>query len=128
MSSRQLVIAVDFDGTCVDHRYPHVGPSVPGAAETLRELAAAGHLLIIWTMRDGYHLEAAKAWWTAHGIPYIGANRNPNQDWSTSPKAYAQIYIDDAALGCPLTTHPDAERPFVDWDAVRRELVARGVL
>lgn len=126
---RQVVIAVDFDGTCVDHRYPQVGPSVPGAADVLRELAAAGHQLIIWTMRDGQYLEDAKAWWDYQDIPYFGANRNPDQNWSSSPKAYAHIYIDDAALGCPLVVgHPEAERPFVDWVAVRRQLVDRGVL
>lgn len=84
---RQVVVAVDFDGTCVDHRYPHVGPSVPGAADVLRELVAAGHLLIIWTMRDGHYLEAAEEWFRYQDTPYIGANRNPYQDWSTSPKA-----------------------------------------
>lgn len=122
------IIAVDFDGTCVDHRYPDVGLDVPHAVDVLQELVAAGHQLIIWTMRDGHYLEAAEAWYRHHNIPYLGANRNPRQDWSTSPKAYAQIYIDDAALGCPLATHPVAARPFVDWVEVRRLLVERGVL
>lgn len=125
---RSYIIAVDFDGTCVDHCYPDIGLDVPYAVDVLRELVAAGHQLIIWTMRDGQYLEAAEAWYCHHNIPYLGANRNPQQDWSTSPKTYAQIYIDDAALGCPLASRNGMHRPFVDWAEIRRLLVERGVL
>ena len=50
----------------------------------------------------------------------FGVNQNPTQqEWTQSPKAYAQVYIDDAALGAPLCNGLDeTERPYINWDAV----------
>lgn len=70
-------------------------------------------------MRSGDKLEDAIAWFARHQIPLYGVQRNPTQDdWTESPKAYAKIYLDDAALGCPLKSGDVGERPHVDWDAV----------
>lgn len=114
-----IYIAVDFDGTCVRHEYPGVGPDVPGAVETLRRLVERGDKLILWTIRSGSHLEDAKLWFAERGLPLFGVNENPDQkSWSTSPKVYAPIYIDDAALGAPLLRAVGGGRPYVDWDAV----------
>lgn len=122
-----MFIAVDFDSTCVTDEYPDVGEDV-GAVPVLRELAAGRHQLILWTMRSGRALDAAVAWFEKHGIPLYGVNENPTQrSWTTSPKAYADILIDDVALGCPLVT--DARgRTFVDWKKVRAELARLGAL
>jgi len=115
-----MVIAVDFDGTCVTNAYPNVGNEI-GAAPVLKGLTEAGHKIILWTMRSGadaypHDLINALQWFKMHGIPLYGINKNPDQGWSTSPKAYAQIYIDDAALGCPLKSDPAlSDRPFADW-------------
>jgi hypothetical protein len=126
MKAMSLNICVDFDGTCVYHEYPNVGGTLPGAVEVQKELVAAGHGLILWTMRCDEKLQDAVNWYAANDIPLYGVQRNPAQDWTTSPKAYAQIYIDDAALGCPLKH--DAPRPYVDWVKVRELLVERGAL
>lgn len=122
-----MIIAVDFDGTIVEHEYPDIGPPVPRAIRTLQDLVAAGHKIILWTMRDGEHLAAAVGYLAEHGVALWGANRNPDQDWSASPKAYAHIYIDDAAVGCPLVRGGEG-RPYVNWAAVRERLVADRVL
>ncbi len=120
--SKQRIIAVDFDGTCVTHEYPKVGRLI-GAQSVLRDLASAGDLLILWTMRSGQFLADAVAWFAEHEIPLYGVNENPMQKgWTESPKAYAHIYIDDAALGIPLKDGFPGERPFVDWDEVRKLL------
>ena len=117
------IIAVDFDGTCVDHRFPDIGPNAPGAVVTLQELAALGTKLIIVTMRGDEYLDEAVKWWKYHEIPLFGVNNNPEQkEWTSSPKAYAQLYIDDAALGAPLIQPAEFRRPCVDWIAVRRIL------
>jgi hypothetical protein len=113
------IIAVDFDGTCVEHRYPEVGPEVLGCVETLRALVNAGHRIILWTIRSGKELEAAVHWFNDREIPLFGVNANPEQSsWSDSRKAYAHLYIDDAALGCPTLQYPPA-RPYVRWDVVQ---------
>jgi hypothetical protein len=119
-------IAVDFDGTCVTHEYPRVGREI-GAVPVLRRIVAEGGQLILWTMRSGDKLEDAVAWFASHQIPLYGIQRNPTQDnWTGSPKAYAKIYIDDAALGCPLKAGNVGERPHVDWDTVSRILFGEG--
>jgi hypothetical protein len=134
-----IVVAVDFDGTCVTHEFPKVGREI-GAARVLKRMTNAGAKLILWTMRsDNRTAEVARngepmenpnpltdavQWFEKHGIPLYGIQRNPTQDeWTTSPKAYAQIYIDDAALGCPLKAGLPGERPHVDWDVVEAILL-----
>jgi len=111
-------IAIDFDGTCVSHEYPKVGRHI-GAPRVLGRIVKSGGQLILWTMRSGKELDDAVNWFAEMNIPLYGIQRNPTQDyWSQSPKAYAKIYIDDAALGCPLKQGLTGERPYVDWDAV----------
>lgn len=125
---RMAVICVDFDGTCVTHAYPAVGEDI-GAASVLRELVKEGNKLVLFTMRSGQHLEEAVQWFKDNGIELFGINRNPTQDsWTSSPKAYGEIYIDDAAIGCPLMDWGVGERPFVDWVAVRELLRRAGCL
>ena len=140
-----MIIAVDFDGTCVTHEFPYVGKEI-GAAEVLKELTDKGHKIILFTMRshpneinqnrtlDGNiinndALQDAIDWFKKHDIPLFGVNENPTQkDWTSSPKPYAHIYIDDAALGVPLKHDFLSERPYVDWDIVRYYLHAKSIL
>lgn len=117
-----MIIAVDFDGTCVTHEYPDVGQNI-GAQEVLRKLVAAGHKLILWTMRSGDELDHAEDWFKAAEIPLFGVNCNPEQkSWTGSPKAYAHLYIDDAAMGAPLKTNDIGVRPYIDWAKVESSL------
>ena len=126
------------------HEYPNIGAEI-GAVPVLRELVAAGHRLMLWTMRgnkpfpDGRNtLQEAADWFAKHDIPLWGVNENPEQKesgWSNSNKQYAQVYIDDAAIGCPLiylyTEIPSGavrNRPYVDWYGVRELLVKQGIL
>lgn len=113
----ELPIAVDFDGTIVEHKYPKVGSPVPGAIHWMKKFQEAGAKLILWTMRDKEELEDAVKYCKENGVEFYGVNENPGQSsWTNSPKAYAKVYIDDAAFGCPLVETDD--RPMVDWDQV----------
>jgi len=115
-------VAIDFDGTCVVHKFPAMGRDI-GAEWVLKRLAREGARLILFTVRSGEYLDAAVAWFKEKDIPLYAVNRCPRQsDWSASPKCYAQLYIDDAALGCPLKEGWPGERPHVDWEAVTRIL------
>ena len=122
-----MIIGIDFDGTVVTHDFPEVGQDI-GAEPVLKELVQNGHQLVLWTMRDGKYLRDAIGWFKTRDIPLYGIQTNPEQIcWTTSPKAYCQLYIDDAGLGIPLTdryfntlfkewmTHP---RLFVNWEEV----------
>lgn len=114
-------IAVDFDGTCVTHEYPKVGKDI-GAVPVLKKLTDSGHKIILNTMRSGKELAAAIKWFIDNDIPLFGANENPTQkSWTTSPKVYADLYIDDAALGCPLKRDPYiSDRSYVDWNEIEK--------
>lgn len=132
-------ICIDFDGTCVTHEFPKVGEDI-GAVPVLKELVANGHNLILFTMRSNKHdntagpacvpqanngnfLDDAINWFKENEIPLYGIQSNPSQNaWTTSPKAYGQMYIDDAALGCPLI-YGIHKRPYVDWRGIRRYLI-----
>ncbi|MBW1635610.1 MAG: hypothetical protein JRC87_06140 [Deltaproteobacteria bacterium] len=119
-----MYIGLDFDGTVVDHRYPDIGEPVPGAVKWLKRLQRSGGRIILFTMRSnnsatGNLLTEAVKYLEENGIRLFGVNRNPDQDdWTTSPKAYANVYIDDSAFGCPLIQPKDFARPCVDWKIV----------
>lgn len=125
-----MVIAIDFDGTCVTHEYPNIGREVEGCVDVLKELVHEGHKLILYTMRSGKQLKEATDWFKEREIPLWGINKNPTQSaWTKSPKVYANLYIDDAACGCPLIYDKSkASRPFVDWDAITIILLRNGFI
>ena len=117
-----MVIAIDFDGTIARHRYPDLGAPVPGAFEWMQRWQAAGAKLMLWTMRhdsekEGPVLTDAVRFCRENGVEFWAVNENPQQDWSGSHKQYANVYVDDAAFGCPLVTPPSG-RPYVDWSVV----------
>ena len=123
-----MKIAIDFDGTCVEHEYPKIGKTVPNVLKVLQKLVKSGHSLILYTMRSGKELEAAKQWFEENDIPLWAVNENPTQMmWTTSPKVYADLYIDDAALGVPLTSNENP-RSYVNWKAVEGWLLQKGVI
>lgn len=137
-----MIIAVDFDGTCVTHDYPKVGKDI-GAIPVLRRLTDAGHQLILFTMRSYMHgvspvtnkdenggLSDAVKWFKDNNIPLWAVNENPDQrSWTESPKPYAQLYIDDAALGCPCYYKPETHsRPFVNWNCIEELLQQKGLI
>jgi len=119
-----MFICVDFDGTIVDHRYPEIGQPVPDAIKWLKLLQRQGARLILFTMRSdggvaGNSLSDAVDYLRSEGVILFAINEHPGQEeWTSSPKVYADIYIDDAAFGCPLIKPPGFARPCVDWKEV----------
>lgn len=99
---RSLVIAVDFDGTIVDHEYPRIGAEKLFAFQTLRALQNKGHRLILWTIRDGKELEEAVEYCRSNGIEFYAVNETfPNEGFEAgqSRKVNADIFIDDRNVG-----------------------------
>ena len=126
-----MFICVDFDGTIVDHCFPEIGAEAPGAIHWLTRLQDQGAKLILFTMRSdtsfgGPMLSDAVDFLERRGIKLFGINTNPNQrSWTESPKAYGDIYVDDAAFGCPLIRPEGFRRPCVDWETVGPALLER---
>lgn len=100
-----MTIAVDFDGTIVEHAYPKIGKEKPFALDTLRMLNSDGHKLILWTARDGALLEEAVEFCRRGGVEFYAINSNtPPRGLSfgnngLSTKVTADVYIDDRNIG-----------------------------
>jgi len=95
-------IAVDFDGTIVENRYPKIGKPMLFAIETLLHLQKDGHLLILWTYRSGRELHEAVEFCKQKGIIFYAVNKSyPEElyDDSLSRKIQADIFIDDRNIG-----------------------------
>lgn len=152
-----MIIGIDFDGTCTTHEYPDVGKDI-GAVPVLKRLVSEGHKLMLWTMRDSKNdgerdtLLEAILWFEKNGITLWSANENKSQTatrWSTSNKQHAELYIDDAALGCPLkqdyklmpvlqgietktyganSKEVAVGRPYADWSVIELALESKGIL
>lgn len=101
-----MIIAVDFDGTCVSG-YPNFVDI--GAAPVLRELLKVGHSLVLNTLREGNELEIAKKWFEDHNLSLSNGIYMNN-------KVYANIYIDDRSLGTPMLRGKYGL--CVDWVAI----------
>lgn len=109
-----MVIAVDFDGTIVEHRYPKIGEEKPFATETLRMLINERHNLILWTVREGKLLDEAVEWCRKRGVEFWAINRDfPEEDIEKnqhfSRKIKADVFIDDRNFG-----------GMVDWGVIYR--------
>ncbi len=101
-----MVIAVDFDGTIVEHRYPEIGKELPFATSTLRQLIEDGHKLILWSVREGDLLADAVKWCEERGVRFYAVNADIDEDAADhqgtahfSRKIKANIFIDDRNLG-----------------------------
>jgi len=71
-----MTLAVDFDGTIVEHRYPQIGPEIPFAIDTLKMLIRDHHKIILWTVREGEMLDEAVNWCRERGVEFYAVNRD----------------------------------------------------
>ena len=99
-----MVIALDFDGTIVEHKYPAIGEEIPFATETIRMLIAERHKVILWSVREGKLLDEAVNWCRERGIEFYAVNRDYPEETMTnnnhfSRKLKADLFIDDRNLG-----------------------------
>jgi hypothetical protein len=102
ISEDSLTIAVDFDGTIVEHRYPDIGDEMLFAIDTLKALQKKGHKLILWTFRDGRYLEDAVGYCRDRGLEFYAVNKSyPEERFEPgiSRKISADIFIDDRNIG-----------------------------
>ncbi len=97
-----MTIAVDFDGTIVTHEYPKIGKEIPFAIHALKKLQTEGHhILILWTVREGYLLDEAVEFCRERGLEFYAVNSEfPENDFEgSSRKLPVDLFIDDRNLG-----------------------------
>lgn len=97
------IIAIDFDGTIVEDKYPDIGKPMIFAFETIKKLQADGHRLILWTYRTGARLEEAVKFCRENGVEFYAVNKSyPEEKFDeeeTSRKIHADLFIDDRNFG-----------------------------
>lgn len=102
MSDYPPVLAVDFDGTIVENKFPGIGKLMPNSKEVLQRLYGMGCRIIIWTCRTGMRLEDAIDFCNAEGIPFDTVNENLPEIIQAfggdMRKVFANYYIDDRNL------------------------------
>lgn len=99
-----MIIAVDFDGTIVEHKYPEIGREIPFAIDTLKMLVNDRHRLILWSVREGELLDDAVRWCRERGVEFYAVNKDYPEEQKEHNKHYsrklkADLFIDDRNLG-----------------------------
>lgn len=96
---KKRTIAVDFDGTIVEHKFPEIGTIKGNVVDRIREWYEQGHTICIWTCRTEKYAEEAQQFLYDNNIPYHFFNENPNCSFDDNcRKILANIYLDDRAL------------------------------
>jgi len=111
-----MVIAVDFDGTIVEHAYPKIGKPIPFAIDVLKKLQKEErHTLILWTVREGALLQEAVDYCSKNGIEFYAANKNyPEEEYGDNPrKLTADLFIDDKNIG-----------GLPDWSVIYKAIIS----
>ncbi len=100
---KSLILAVDFDGTIVEDRYPEIGKPLPFAIDTLKRLNADGHRIVLWTFRHGRPLRNAVDYLESQGVQLYAVNQSfPEESEQLdgySRKIHADWFIDDRNIG-----------------------------
>lgn len=144
---KSLVVALDFDGVVVTNDFPNIGQRI-GAEKWIPQLQAEFNIrVILWTVRSnnsdletvpsdlaipGIKVNLRNDFLTQailecqkQGIRLWAVNINPEQKlWSLSSKVYADIYIDDRALGVPLIKFKSHPEPVINWNLLGPKLYA----
>ncbi len=100
-----MTIAVDFDGTIVEHKYPEIGAERPFATDTLKMLIKDRHKLILWTVREGKLLEDAVNWCRDRGVEFYAVNRDYPEETIENNQHFSRklnsidYWIDDRNIG-----------------------------
>ena len=141
-----MIIAIDFDGTIVEHRFPEIGDPVPYALNFIKALKENGHQIFLWTIRSNYevvrfdnggkvyqrriesvYLDKACQFLKENGIELDGYNESP-YIVSTSNKQFANYYIDDTALGTPMMKDSSGHYSCVDWKELGKLMVQKHLI
>ena len=93
------IIAVDFDGTLCENKWPEIGMPNEELIEYLKKRQANGEKLILWTSRNEEQTKDAVEWCKEHGLVFDAVNDNLPEIveafGGNCRKIFANEYIDD---------------------------------
>lgn len=118
LGDKEVIVAIDFDGTIARENWPHIGDPIPGAFDAIAELSDARHCLILNTCREDKKLAEAKNWLHKNNVLRHFSEFNENDATlsrffaNDSRKIGADVYIDDKGIGCPKKSG------IVDWKEI----------
>lgn len=117
---QKLIVALDVDSSVMTHGYPELGEDIGAIPWLLKAQALSTDVeYILCTMRDGREAEEAKKWLVDQGVMVTTINVHPTQKtWTTSPKPYYHLLVDDRSVGVPLR----ADR-CIDWAVFGPQLI-----
>ena len=96
------VIAVDFDGTLCENRYPEIGEPRMSLINQVKFAKSQGMKVILWTCRTEKLLDEAVGWCEEHGLVFDAVNENLQERIDTyggdCRKISADFYLDDKAV------------------------------
>lgn len=124
------IIAVDFDGTLCENKWPDIGAPNRRLISWLFKSQDMGYRLILWTCRQGDDLKNAVAWCQKQGLYFDAVNANlPDRiaEYGDSRKVSADIFIDDRNYvatgdGFSLPFVEELEKPIqVSWFDLYKE-------
>ena len=106
MNELPKIVAIDFDGTLVEDRFPKIGNPIWSAFDLCKSLKKSGVKLILWTSRDNdssdRNLDTAVQFCAQQGLTFDAVNSNIpeviNLFHNDTRKVYADIYIDDKSV------------------------------
>ena len=95
-------VAVDFDGTLCEDKYPEIGKPREDIISLVKWLKNRSCKIILWTCRCNDKLQQAIEWCKNHGIEFDAVNENLKEHIekynNNTRKVYADYYIDDRAV------------------------------
>jgi len=121
-----MVIAVDFDGTIVEHAYPNIGAQIGKSIEILRYFKEnLGCKVILWTCREpAAGLEEAVEYCCSRGLEFDAVNENVlEMGFLAAHKICADLYIDDRCGGRLMAGKTSNMSPD-EWHLIKEQVEA----
>ena len=137
-----MKIYLDFDGTCVEHKYPEIGYPNPGALKIISRLQKANHEIILNTYRADLD-NIMKNNTVQDALNYLNFNPEiklelifrweknklapPDWGWDFINKTQT-MFIDDIAYGIPLIKCNIIDGNMVDWNTLETQFEENGII
>ena len=91
------IIAVDFDGTLCENKYPEIGEPNMELIDFLMNCQLNGDKVVLWTCRNEEQTKAAVDWCSEKGLVFDAVNENLpeiiTEFGGDTRKIFANVYI-----------------------------------